>query len=67
YDLCCKIKRFIEQRTVYSSSPLIELYHKLLYNSTLCGAKLPFLFSFLSYLLSGNDNFREERRTNREK
>ena len=32
-----------------------------------CGAKLPFLFSFISYLLSGNDNLREERRTKREK
>ena len=36
----------------------------------LCGAKLPFLFSFLSYLLSGNDNFlsekREERKEKRE-
>ena len=33
----------------------------------LCEAKLPFLLSLLSYLFSGNDNFREERRTNREK
>ena len=33
----------------------------------LCEAKLPFLFSFLSYLLSGNDNFREDIRTKREK
>ena len=36
----------------------------------LCGAKLPFLFAFLSYLLSGNDNFlsekREERKEKRE-
>ena len=46
---------------------LISLYHKLLYNSTLCEAKLPFLLSLLSYLLSGNDNLREERRTKREK
>ena len=33
----------------------------------LCEAKLPFLLSLISYLLSGNDNFREERRKKREK
>ena len=32
-----------------------------------CVAKLPFLLSLLFYLLSGNDNLREERRTKREK
>ena len=34
---------------------------------SLCGAKLPFLLSLLSYLFSGNDNLREERRTKRVK
>jgi hypothetical protein len=29
----------------------------------LCAAKLPFLFSVLAYLFSGNDDLREERRT----
>ncbi len=36
-------------------------------NSMLCEAKLPSFFAFLSCLFSGNDNFREERRTKREK
>ena len=31
------------------------------------GSKAPFLLSLLSYLFSGNDDFREERRTKREK
>ena len=35
--------------------------------SMLCEAKLPFLLSLLSYLFSGNDNLREERRPKREK
>lgn len=33
----------------------------------LCAAKLPILFSVLFSLLSGNDNFREERRLKKEK
>ena len=31
----------------------------------LCGAKLPFLLSFLSYLFTGNDNFLLEKREER--
>ena len=46
---------------------LVKLYNKLLYNSMLCGAKLPFLLSLLSYLFSGNYNLREEWKENREK
>ena len=42
-------------------------YHNSLFKSMLCEAKLPFLLSLLSYLFSGNDNLREERRTKREK
>jgi len=32
----------------------------------LCEAKLPILFTFHSYLKSGNENLREERRKKRE-
>ena len=50
-----------------SNSLLNVLYHNSLFKSMLCGAKLPFLFSFHSYLFSGNNNLREERRMKREK
>lgn len=32
-----------------------------------CAAKLPFILSFPSYLLSGNDNFRKERNMKKRK
>ena len=52
-------------------SPLNVLYHNSLFKSTLCEAKLPFLFSFHFYLFSGKVALflekNEERRVKRTK
>ena len=59
-----KIYLTVDFPYIFTSYPI---YHKSIYNSMFCIAKLPFLFAIIFYLFTGNDNFREERREKSEK
>ena len=67
YDWFSRCPYFCSPALISFGAKIRFLNFRKFDNLMLCRAKLPFLFSFLSYLFSGNDNFREKRRTKREK